>query len=229
MRAVNLLPREDPRHPRKRLTAAVQLAIVSPFLVLSLLAAGYLMASSKVKNERSTLQALKQELAALPRPAPVVQTNAVLALEKSQRIAALASALQSRVAWDRILREISSVLPADVWLTSLSAQSPQTAVANATPPPPVAPSTTTTETTTETTSTTPAAPAPPAPAPPTTAPLNLNGYTYSQEGVARFLSRLAVIPEFQDVALLQSTETVVSGRTVVSFQIRADVLKQAPS
>jgi len=49
------------------------------------------------------------------------------------------------------------------------------------------------------------------------------GFTYSQEGVARLLSRLAVVPSLQNVQLVSSTETAVSGQTVVSFSIEADV------
>jgi Tfp pilus assembly protein PilN len=227
MRADNLLPREEPKHKR-RLTVGVQLALVSPFVVGSLLAAGYLLASSKVNDNKATLQALQDELAALPPPPAKPQASSDLAFQRSQRITALSAALQSRIAWDRILREISSVLPEDVWLTTLSAQSPQAPVPTAPPP-----STTTTTTVpsdtvgdeTTTTTTTPA----PAPAPPVTAPLTLAGYTYSQESVARLLTRLALIPELQDVKLIQSAQATVSGQIVVSFSIQAAVRKQVPA
>lgn len=222
MRAVNLLPRDEPRRRGKRLSVGVQLALVSPFVVGSLLAAGYLLASSKVNDRKATLQLLQDEFAALP-PPPKPHGNSNLAVQRDQRIAALGSALQARVAWDRILREISLVLPEDVWLTTLAAQSPQTSLAGV-PPPPIATDTTeTTTTTSETTTTTP----PPAPAPPATAPLRLDGYTYSQEGVARLLSRLAVIPELQDVTLIKSAQATVLGQVVVQFSIQAGVRRQA--
>jgi Tfp pilus assembly protein PilN len=225
MRAVNLLPREEPKRRNKRITAGVQLAIVAPFLVVSLLAAGYLLASSKVNDNRATLKALQEALASIPPRVTAPPANAQLALQRDQRIAALGAALQSRIAWDRVLRQISSVLPEDVWLTTLTASSPQAPAAA--PPPP----TTTTDTApTDTapaetlggsTTTTPA-PATPPPAPPT-APLTISGFTYSQEGVARFLSRLAVIPELETVKLLQSVQATVSGQVVVQFSIEAGV------
>jgi Tfp pilus assembly protein PilN len=217
MRAVNLLPRDDAKRRGGRMTIWMQLALVSPFVVGSLLGAGYLLASSTVNDKKATLNALQDDLAAIP-PAPgTPQGNAQLALQHDQRVSALALALQSRIAWDRILREVSSVLPEDVWLTTLSAQSP----AAAAPAAPAAPTTsdvtqTTTTTSTETT------PLPP-PTPAATAPLNLGGYTYSQEGVARFMSRLAIIPELEDVKLVSSTEAEVLGRSVVQFTIQADV------
>jgi Tfp pilus assembly protein PilN len=220
MRAVNLLPREDSGRRRKRMTVGFQLAVVSPFLVGSLLAAGYLLASSKLNDNKATLTALQAELAAIPPPAESPQTNAQLALQRDQRVAALGTALQARVGWDRILREISSVLPGDVWLTGLDATSPEAAPVAAPPP-----ATTTTTTTTSTTTTTTTTPAPVAPVP-GIAPVKINGYTYSQEGVARFLGRLSLIPELQNVRLVSSTQTLVLGRFVFQFSIQADVPSQ---
>jgi Tfp pilus assembly protein PilN len=230
MRAVNLLPRET-KQPRKRLSLVGQLALVAPFVVAGLLAAGFLLASSSVHSKRSTLQALQDELASLPSPkAPEPQQNPALASERQLRISALGAALQSRLVWDRVLREISAVLPADVWLTTMSAKAPElpTTVPTATTAAPAASSlpasttsTDTTATTTTTASTTTAAAPPPAPAAPQ--PMSFAGYTYSQEGVARLLSRLTVVPALQDVKLVSSTQTSVGGQTVISFAIEADV------
>jgi Tfp pilus assembly protein PilN len=222
MRAVNLLPRAEPKRRRFRMTVGVQLAMVSPFVVAALLAAGVMLENSKVNESQATLKALQDELAALPPPTAQPQTNSQLALQQSQRVAALASALQSRVAWDRILREISSVLPEDVWLQMLSAQSPHAAPTPAPAPTPTPLDTSSSDGETTTTTETPA-PATPAPAPVNTAPLIIGGYTYSQEGVARLMSRLAVIPELQDVKLVSSSTASVSGREVVQFSIQAGV------
>lgn len=205
MRAVNLLPRE-PKRTRPSLGAVAQVAIVTPLVVGGLLAAGFILANAKVKDERATLQALQDELARLPQPAPERQESPQLVAERDQRVAALTAALRSRLAWDRVLRELSAVLPGDVWLTTLSAQAPEPAPA--------------TSTTTTTSSTTGAAPTP------ATSPLTLEGYTYSQEGVARLLTRLAVVPALQDVKLVQSAQTVVNGRAVYGFSIQASVRPQ---
>jgi len=236
VKAVNLLPRDEPKRARRKVTLGFQLALVSPFVIGGILAAGYLVTNSKVNDSKATLQALQHELASIPPKTEQPQTNAQLALQRDQRIEALGTALSGRVAWDRILREISSVLPEDVWLTSLAATSPANqaaaaAAAAAAPPPPPPTDTTETDTTqTDTTGTdTTAAPAPTTttPAAPPTAPLSIAGYTYSQEGVARFMSRLAVIPELQDVKLVTSSQATVVGRNVVSFSITAGVLSPA--
>jgi Tfp pilus assembly protein PilN len=227
MRAVNLLPRET-KQPRKRLSVVGQLSLVAPFVVAGLLVAAYLLASSGVNSKRSTLQALQDELASLPTPkAPVQQQNPALASEQQLRIDALGAALQSRLVWDRVLRQISAVLPADVWLTTMSAKAPEvpaivptaaTAPTGATTPP-----TTTDTTATTTTATTTTTAAAPVPAPAAPQPMTFAGYTYSQEGVARLLSRLAVVPALQNVQLVSSTETTVGDQTVISFSIEADV------
>ena len=54
MRAVNLLPRE-PKLGSKRLGVAGQLAVLAPFVVVSLLVAGYLLTSAKVNDRKATL------------------------------------------------------------------------------------------------------------------------------------------------------------------------------
>jgi Tfp pilus assembly protein PilN len=218
MRAVNLLPRET-KEPRKRLTVVGQLALVSPLVVAGLVAAGYLLTTSDVNSNRSTLQALQDELASLPAPKQERRQNPALASERQLRIAALGAALDSRLVWDRVFREISAVLPGDVWLTTLTAETPETLT--------TVPTTTTAAAgTTTTPTTTTASTAAPAPAAPTEGPLNFAGYTYSPEGVARLLSRLAVVPALQNVKLVQSSRTTVGAQKVFSFQIQANVRPQ---
>ena len=216
MRAVNLLPREVKRS-RTRLTAVGQLAIVSPFVVAALIVSGYLLASSTVNSKEAALRDARDRLAALPVPKTTVQPNSQLALQRDQRITALASALQGRLGWDRVLRDLSAVLPGDVWLTKLSAQVPPVV-----PAPSATTTATTTSTTTTTTTTSPATSPPVA----TGEPLDIEGYTYSQEGVARFLTRLAVIPELQQVKLVSSAQSELLGRNVYSFSIAAVVQPQ---
>jgi len=231
MRAVNLLPVE-PKRARKAPGVVTQLAIVAPFVVAGLLLAGYLLSSSQVNSKKATLKALQDELAAIPKPEAQAQQNPALASEKGLRIATLSATLQSRLVWDRVLREVSAVLPGDVWLTLLSAETPEVpAPVSATPVAPAAGGTSTTPaaptgtatTTTPATTTTAAAAPPP---PPATGPMNIQGYTYSHEGVARLLSRLQVVPALQGVKLVSSSQSTVNGQTVIAFTIQADVRPQ---
>jgi Tfp pilus assembly protein PilN len=226
MRAVNLLPAE-PKRTRKPPSVVTQLALVAPVVVVGLLAAGYLLTSSEANSKRATLQALKDELAAMPQRSRGPDQNAALASERDLRIATLSATLQSRLVWDRVLREISAVLPGDVWLTTMSAQTPETPASVSSPTAAPGGTTTTATTTTSTTATTTtSAPAPAPAAAPTAGPLSIQGYTYSQEGVARLLSRLQVVPALTNVKLVSSSQATVSGQTVVSFSIQANVRAQ---
>jgi Tfp pilus assembly protein PilN len=224
VRAVNLLPREEPRRAGPSLTVPEQLVLAAPLLAVAIVLAGFLLASAKVSSQKRTVSGLQQELSSLPKPKRPVVVDQALVSQHSDRVAALAQALSGRVAWDRILREISSILPEDVWLTSLNVQSPGSTAspstsssASASTPgseTPATPAPTSTTSTTPSTSTSSSG---------GSSPLTIEGYTYSQEGVARFMARLAVIPELMDVTLEKSALTDVSGRNVVGFTIQANI------
>ncbi len=94
------------------------------------------------------------------------------------RVSALAVVLGQRVVWDRLLREVSEVVPSDVWLTTVTAQSPTYATGSATAPAAVT----------------------------TTLPQGfvVDGCTYSQPSVARFLARLQLVPDLSDVTLAKA-------------------------
>jgi Tfp pilus assembly protein PilN len=123
MRAVNLLPR-DAEQARKGPQLPIVVGCAGAVLTAIVLAGGYLSASSKVGDENAKLAEVQAKIAAVPKPEPEAPTVSSLPQERQARVAALASALSQRVAWDRILREISLVLPEDVWLRTLSATAP---------------------------------------------------------------------------------------------------------
>jgi hypothetical protein len=51
----------------------------------------------------------------------------------------------------------------------------------------------------------------------------LDGYGYSQQAVARLLSRLQVVPDLKNVQLKTSKSSELGGRKVVQFSILADI------
>ena len=196
MRAVNLLPRDDGRAKRtKAQNAPLAVGLALALVVSVVIAFFFLSSSASVKDKQAALGRAKAELAVLP-PPPTATETALVGQQKDP-LNALASALSRRVAWDRVLRELAIVLPDDVWLTSLSAKSPSS----------------------------PSSPAPAAPTAPGAAPtgLVLTGYTYSQNGVARLLSRLAVIPDLRNVQLQTSALSKVGEQQIVQFTVLADV------
>ena len=199
MRAVNLLPKDSgrTRAAKKRETPKHLPLIVGAVLgalVLGFLGMQTMSASGAISSNQAELDSLNAQIAATPPPPPGPPAgDAELDNQRTQRAAALGSALSRRVAWDRVLRRFSLVLPDDVWLSSLTLASPTPATAPAG---------------------TPAA---------TGTGFTMQGFTYSHDAVARLLSRLAVVPDLANVQLLSSTRTKLKGRDVVSFSITATV------
>ncbi|HEV2712926.1 MAG TPA: PilN domain-containing protein [Gaiellaceae bacterium] len=193
MRAVNLLPRDEKRQ-RRQPGAVTLTAVLGGVLVTAVLAGLFLMTSSTVSDRRSNLDALRAELAAIPPAEETPNANAGLENEKSQRVTLLGKALGSRVAWDRILREISLVLPEDVWFESLTANAPD---------PNFVPTPGKTE----------------APQ----GAFTITGYSYSHDGVARLLARLSVLPQLERPTLGSSMVDDSQGRDLVKFTISASL------
>lgn len=189
MRAVNLLPREEATKSFAAKRGVVFGAVGGTALSTVVLASMLMGAGGAVSSKQSELDGLRAQIAAIP-PAPVKDTSDddVLAADKGARVGALSAALSGRVAWDRVLRQVSLVLPEDVWLTNLAAVAPAGATAA-----------------------------------PIGTGFTLTGSTYSHSGVARFLSRLAVIPDLTNVRLQSSQSQVLNERPLVQFTILADV------
>lgn len=192
MRSVNLLPKDEGRK-RRQPNAVVLTAILGCVLVTAVMAGMFLNAASSVTAKQTELDSLRAELAAIPPPAPTPAAQSGLAAERDTRVTLLSTALSQRVAWDRLLREISLVLPNDVWLETMNA--------NAADPTAVA------------------APGQTAP----TGGFNITGYAYSHDGVARLLARLNLVPQLAKVKLNNSAVDRGAGRGVVKFTIGAQL------
>ena len=196
MRPANLLPADLARDTGQRLPTPALAAIVAGTAVTGLLAVGYMSAHNQVTSRQSQLDAIHAQIAAIPRPKAVHRTiDPALGSQIDARQSALDQALASRISWDNVLRDLSLVLPDDVWLQTMSAKGGSSA--------------------TDASATGSAAAAGNI--------LTMTGYTYSQEGVARLLTRLSLVPELANVQLQSATTTAVSGRQVVGFTIGATV------
>ena len=127
MRAVNLLPRDAKRASGAGQNLPAIVAACAGVLVVALLAGMYLLGNSKVASAQRGLDAAKTELAATPLPPATPKTLALppaVAAAQQPLLAAVSTALSQRIAWDRILREFSLVLPTDVWLSTLTLTTP---------------------------------------------------------------------------------------------------------
>lgn len=185
MRAVNLLPRDAPTRSFEAKRGVVFFGGGGAALLTVLFVTLIIGASSAANQQRQARDLVNAQLLAVPKPAaeqPENQDNGALAAEKGARISALSTALGGRVAWDGVLRQISLVLPDDVWLSSLSTSADGGA-----------------------------------------ARLTINGSTYSQDGVARFLSRISILPSLTNVQLQTSAVDPAGTSGVVQFIVVADV------
>jgi Tfp pilus assembly protein PilN len=193
MRAVNLLPKEDAGDGKKVPPLPILVACVGSVLVGAVLAMMFLSANSKVAAQRSALAKVQAEYNAIPAPPPPSPVVKDLPQQRTTRVTALAGALGQRVVWDRLLREVSQVVPSDVWLVTLTAKSPTLAVPGGRG----------------------------APTPGTVLPDGFiaTGCTYSQDSVARFLARLQLVPDLGDMTLGKSaSNSVGSGDATVCPQ-----------
>lgn len=128
MRAFDLLPKDEARERRGGRVPLPQVGVaLLALVVIAGLTAAYTLMGAGVTEKRNRVDDLRAQIAAQPKPTqpdPGTAEQPALDGESQARTAALASALSTRVAWDRVLREFSLVLPADVWLTSLAAGVP---------------------------------------------------------------------------------------------------------
>jgi Tfp pilus assembly protein PilN len=207
MRAVNLLPRQQVEQKRERPNTVGLVAGIGGAAVLLALVGGFLLANRSVDRQRQALSNARAMLAATPAHKLSAKTQAfrqTVLSQREERSLALASALGKRVAWDRILGHMALVMPDDVWLTKVSGTVP---LQSALPPGTVAAPTASTA------------------LPPTPTALEIDGYTYSQPSVARFLERLQVDPDLKNVQLKTSGTTMLGSTKVVGFTIISDIRK----
>lgn len=188
MRAFNLMPTEEGRQAgggRARLSYV--LVALAGVLAVAGLAGGFFHASAQVAEKQARYDELRLELAELRTPTkePDGTQDAAFLEERRKRTSALAGLLAQRVVWDRLLRELSLVVPREVFLDSVQAQSPAGATAPG------------------------AAPASP-PGSPAPTTFNVVGCADDQDTVAELLARLSTIPEFSEVQLVSSTVVAVS-------------------
>jgi Tfp pilus assembly protein PilN len=197
VRAVNLLPskKEERERTRRKPNLVALGGVVAAVAVTAVMAMLFLNASGAVTEQQAEVDNLRVQLGAIPPPAPRDTSGDALTAEKDGRLNALAAALSNRVAWDRVLREISLVTPDDIWFTSLQASSPA-ASGGAAPAPEAAPS---------------------------GGGFSITGRTYSHDSVARMLSRLELVPNLDQVKLEKSVLSSSQGKTLVEFTISATV------
>lgn len=179
MRAVNLLPRDADvaKSSGKRLPVLLAVGCIAAVTVV----VGQLgmQASAQADERRGDLELAEAALARIPTPEQQQPVAPDMTAERSNRVAAFQSALSTRVPVDRVMQQLSYVVPEDVWLNGLTVTIP-------TETGPVGAPATSGATT-------------------AAATVTVKGATYSQTSIARFLGRLSALSSLENVRLTESS------------------------
>lgn len=210
MKAVNLLPHDE--------LSAGSLGVRDPLiaggaLVTALVIAGvggvFLLEHSQAGSAQQQLTLAQAHLAEAQahehhqqpklHVKPIVPTPSVTSQELPWRTA-VASAMSTRIAFDRVLQDFERVVPSDVTVTNLTMGAPGASA-----------SSTSAASATATANGT----------------FSLTGSTFSEDSVARLMSRLMLLPDLTNVSLSSSQADAVTG--VVTFTVLAQVKGAAPA
>jgi Tfp pilus assembly protein PilN len=200
MEAVNLLPAyARPGHPwaavGKDLSArrVFKAGSVAACVVAVGLGLGYYHERSLVNDRHARLADVQAQVAVVDaKAAPLRAAQAAAAA----RMAPAGAISEKRVAWERLLSDVSRVLPKQVYLQSLSAQSPTPLAPGASTPAPTTP------------------PGTPTPATTGASGFSATGVASSHVNVAVVLDRLASLPWLTNVTLVSSANGGASGTTL---------------
>lgn len=202
MKAVNLLPREEAkgrsfggRDPLLLGGAVLTFAVVAgtggAFLLAHSDNGSANQQLSAAQSQLAQAQAREKALQSASHSKPTLPVPSVTSQEQPWRTA-VASAMSTRIAFDRVLQEFDRVVPSDVTVENLQMGAPGAAGATTAAGTPVA-----------------------------TGLFTLDGTTYSEDSVARLMSRLMLLPDLTGVSLTSSAADPQTG--VVTFAITAQV------
>src|SRR3954453_22613858 len=122
MRPVNLIPPEQRRGDQAQLRTGPLMYVVLGALALLLVGVTMLvLTDNRIADSKAEVATLKQEDAAAAAKAKKLAAFTQFRTLSEQRIATVRTLADSRFDWERVMRELSLVLPSNVWLTSLSA------------------------------------------------------------------------------------------------------------
>jgi len=130
MRPVNLIPIEDRRDGRGPMRTGPLPYLLLAALVLALAGVTALvLVGNQISDSKAEVAQLKREDAAATARAEKLAAYTQFRSLQEQRLATVTSLADSRFDWERVMRELSLILPHNVWLVSLNATaSPEASV-----------------------------------------------------------------------------------------------------
>ena len=122
MKAVNLIPSE---HRRARASGngsgGAAYVVLGLLAVLLVMAVAYVTTGNSINENETKAAEAKQEADALEEQAAALGSFADFASIKEQRLASVMVAAQTRFDWERLMREVSLIMPAGSWLQTTQA------------------------------------------------------------------------------------------------------------
>ena len=180
MKAVNLIPTEQRRVQASGKQSGSAYVLIGALVTLLALVGAYVLTANSATDKQNKASAAKAEAARLEAQVSQQGSYTNFADIKKTRLASVISVADGRFDWERLMRELSRVMPANSWLQSADASVSGEVGGEAT--------------TTE--SGLPVAPTPKA---------NLVGCTPDQQDVARMMVRMRQIHRVTDVQLNNSS------------------------
>jgi Tfp pilus assembly protein PilN len=201
---VNLLPPEI--YERQRIRRRTGAVVAVGLLVLLAIGAFYFLQVVRLNEVEDDISAQAARNAELQAQINELQEIAALETEIATTRALLNDLLADRVLWSGVLRDVSLVIPGEVWLNGLTGSVGVPAAGEAT---------------TETTTVTPGATGG------LVGQITFNGYAFGHREVALWLSRLEDVRGFVNPWLQSSTKTDIGLTEVAQFTSSVDLSEQA--
>ena len=176
MKPVNLIPSEHRRNQGSGSRSGSAYVVIGVLGILLLMVVSYVVSTNRVNQAQTDAAAARAEADSLEAEVPKLQTFTNFAEIKTARMTAVSSVAGQRFDWERMMRELSRLMPAGSWLQSMDAS--------------------------VTGDETAAAPAEAAPVQPT---LTLIGCTPRQTDTARMMVRLRQMHAALEVELIESS------------------------
>lgn len=121
MRPVNLIPADERRGDRAPMrTGSISYVVVGALALALLAVIAVAFTSKQISDRESEVASLQQEEQAVTAKAETLRAFADFRAVQESRTASVASLAQSRFDWERVIRELSLVIPDDVWLINLT-------------------------------------------------------------------------------------------------------------
>lgn len=121
MRPVNLIPPDERRGDRAPMrTGSISYVVVGALAILFFAVVALAFTGKGISDKESEKTAAEQELTAATARADSLREFTDFRTIHDNRNATVTSLAQSRFDWERVMRELSLVIPANVWLVNLT-------------------------------------------------------------------------------------------------------------